>query len=479
MEQLYRDISSARKAAKDGAYSHSLVLYTSILGQMNKMMTEGAIESGRTEWVQARAKLSNEMALVKKLEKDINDLKLGDDQPSTETPPSDPDVWPLPPPRKTTGGMRGRGMTKGGTSRSREEEKKREERRGEKSMLRKSNSQNGMDRRDKEQPALKKGESTDGRDGRNSEDDQRREQLAKYDKELVDTIERDILQKNLDVRWSSIAGLEDAKKLLKEAVILPTVLPHFFKGIRRPWKGVCMVGPPGTGKTLLAKAVATECKTTFFSVSSSTLTSKYRGDSEKLVRLLFEMARLYAPSTIFIDEIDSLGGRRGSEGEHEASRRVKSQLLVEMDGCSVDAEKPVLVLAATNFPWELDEALRRRLEKRIYIPLPDLAARESLLRISLEEVELAAGVDLAEMAKLLDGFSGADMTNVCREASMMGLRRLTESLDAMQIAALANQKVDLPVTRDDLLTAIKRTSPSVSQKDVEKYAVWMREFGAV
>ncbi|GMT00400.1 hypothetical protein PENTCL1PPCAC_22574 [Pristionchus entomophagus] len=141
--------------------------------------------------------------------------------------------------------------------------------------------------------------------------------------------------------------------------------------------------------------------------------------------------------------------------------------------------RPVLVLAATNFPWELDEALRRRLEKRIYIPLPDLPARESLLKIALDEVELAPGVDLAEMAALLQGFSGADMTNVCREASMMGLRRLTESLDATQIAALANQKVDLPVTREDLLTAIKRTSPSVSHKDVEKYAVWMKEFGAV
>ncbi|KAF5895481.1 katanin p60 ATPase-containing subunit A-like 1, partial [Clarias magur] len=241
---------------------------------------------------------------------------------------------------------------------------------------------------------------------------------AGYDSDLVNILERDIMSRNPNIHWDDIADLEDAKKLLREAVVLPMWMPDFFKGIRRPWKGVLMVGPPGTGKTMLAKAVATECGTTFFNISSSTLTSKYRGESEKLVRLLFEMARFYAPTTIFIDEIDSICGRRGTSDEHEASRRVKSELLVQMDGVGSvsendDPSKMVMVLAATNFPWDIDEALRRRLEKRIYIPLPTVKGRADLLKISLREVEVSPDVDLDIIAEKMEDYSGADITNIC------------------------------------------------------------------
>lgn len=243
-----------------------------------------------------------------------------------------------------------------------------------------------------------------------------------------------------------------------------------------------MFGPPGTGKTLLAKAVATECGTSFFSLAPATLASKWRGDSERMVRLLFEMARFYAPSTIFIDEIDSLASQRGTSGEHEASRRVKSELLVQMDGVgggSDDGErKSVTVLAATNFPWDLDEALRRRLEKRIYIPLPDADDIRALLEINLKTVSLEEGVDLQALAVKMAGYSGADVTNVCRDAAMMPMRRRIKGLNREEIKNLKEKVEDLPVSQADLEEAFSRISSSVSADDIVKHKQWLADFGS-
>lgn len=290
------------------------------------------------------------------------------------------------------------------------------------------------------------------------------------------------------------------------------ILPDYFTGIRKPWKGVLMFGPPGTGKTMLAKAVATECGTTFFNVTSSTLTSKWRGESEKIVRILFEMARYHAPSTIFIDEIDALAGARGKAGEHEASRRVKTELLVQMDGVSSVARagagggagggeeddedggdggsgqtQQVVVLAATNLPWELDEAFRRRLEKRIYIPLPGLEGRQALLQLSMHGVELADDVDTASLAVKTDGYSGADLALVCRDAAMMSMRRFMAEVRSKagsleEVRALVAEQRDsvasAPVTQGDFEEALARVSSSVSARDEDKFSAWMKEFGA-
>eukprot|EP00958_Prasinococcus_capsulatus_P014972 scaffold1585_cov284-Prasinococcus_capsulatus_cf.AAC.1 len=271
-------------------------------------------------------------------------------------------------------------------------------------------------------------------------------------------------------------------------------MPEYFQGIRRPWKGVLMFGPPGTGKTLLAKAVAAECGTTFFNISSSSLASKYRGESERMVRALFEMARQHAPSTIFIDEIDALCTRRGSQGEHEASRRVKSELLVQIDGCNAwsassaaagegqgdsgAGQKIVMVLAATNFPWDLDEALRRRLEKRIYIPLPDREARAELLKINLKGVDVDAGLDVEDLADLMDGYSGDDITNLCRDASMNGMRRKIRGKSPDEIRAMSKADVADPVTRADFEEALRKIASSVAREDIARHEAFLRDFGS-
>ena len=166
-------------------------------------------------------------------------------------------------------------------------------------------------------------------------------------------------------------------------MILPIKFPHLFTGQRKPWAGILLYGPPGTGKSFLAKAVATEANSTFFSVSSSDLVSKWMGESERLVKQLFTMARQNKPAIIFIDEVDAICGTRG-EGESEASRRIKTEILVQMNGVGNDPTG-VLVLGATNIPWQLDSAIRRRFERRIFIPLPDLHARTRMFELNIGE----------------------------------------------------------------------------------------------
>eukprot|EP00835_Amoeboradix_gromovi_P000731 NODE_27_length_33950_cov_0.349739.p9 type:complete len:394 gc:universal NODE_27_length_33950_cov_0.349739:31643-30462(-) len=298
------------------------------------------------------------------------------------------------------------------------------------------------------------------------------------DSELYDIVLNDIMTKEGKVKWEDIAGLNDAKELLREAVVLPLIIPNFFKGIRRPWKGVCLYGPPGTGKTLLAKALSCEIGTTFFNVSASTLASKWKGDSEKLVRILFETAREKAPSVIFIDEIDSLCSSRGGSGEHESSRRMKTEILVQMDGLSSDHEKFVVVIAATNFPWDLDEALRRRLEKRVYIPLPGPVGRLELLKSSLRDVELSHNVDFNKIIEELDGYSGADIANICRDAALMVLRRKIKGMAMEDIKNMNPAEFNEPVVLKDFYDAIAKIKPSVSKEDVKRYLEWTKKFGS-
>eukprot|EP00550_Attheya_septentrionalis_P003090 CAMPEP_0198283348 /NCGR_PEP_ID=MMETSP1449-20131203/2971_1 /TAXON_ID=420275 /ORGANISM="Attheya septentrionalis, Strain CCMP2084" /LENGTH=449 /DNA_ID=CAMNT_0043979933 /DNA_START=112 /DNA_END=1461 /DNA_ORIENTATION=+ len=237
-----------------------------------------------------------------------------------------------------------------------------------------------------------------------------------------------IVTETPDVKWEDVAGLDLAKESLKETVILPTRFPQLFTGKRRPFKGILLYGPPGTGKSYLAKAVATEANSTFFAVSSADLVSKWQGESERLVRNLFEMARESpgGKAIIFIDEVDSLCGSR-TEGESDSSRRIKTEFLVQMDGIGSN-EGNVLVLGATNVPWELDAAIRRRFEKRVYIPLPEKEARSYMIKLNLGDTpnDLTED-DFDRLGEICVGASGSDIKVLVKEALMEPLRRCQQA----------------------------------------------------
>ncbi|XP_072272817.1 katanin p60 ATPase-containing subunit A-like 2 [Pyxicephalus adspersus] len=305
-------------------------------------------------------------------------------------------------------------------------------------------------------------------------------------RELAAVISRDIYLQNPNVRWDDMIGLDAAKRLVKEAVVYPIRYPQLFTGILSPWKGLLLYGPPGTGKTLLAKAVATECNTTFFNISASTIVSKWRGDSEKLVRVLFELARYHAPSTIFLDELESVMSQRGAGpgGEHEGSRRMKTELLVQMDGLS-RSDDLVFVLAASNLPWELDYAMLRRLEKRILVDLPNKEAREVMIRHWLPPVSNSGGVELrtelqySTLGEETDGYSGSDIKLVCKEAAMRPVRKIFDALENHQPGNKDMPVIRLDtVTTSDLQEVLAHTKPSAKSL-AEKYSAWQKEFESV
>ncbi|KAH9043881.1 AAA-domain-containing protein [Lactarius pseudohatsudake] len=307
-----------------------------------------------------------------------------------------------------------------------------------------------------------------------------------------------------DIRWDDVAGLEAAKESLKEAVILPIKFPHLFTGKRTPWRGILLYGPPGTGKSYLAKAVATEAKSTFFSVSSSDLVSKWQGDSERLVKQLFQMARESKPAIIFIDEVDSLAGTR-NEGESEGSRRIKTEFLVQMNGVGHD-DTGVLVLGATNIPWQLDPAIKRRFEKRIYIPLPGTEARMRMFEIHVGSTPCElTHKDYRTLAIRSEGYSGSDIAVVVRDALMQPVRKVLSAthfkpfqpdpdsaivkwipcspgdpsaVEKNWTLVESDELQEPPLRFTDFVKSLESVRPTVSQEDIRRHDEWTKESGA-
>jgi len=297
---------------------------------------------------------------------------------------------------------------------------------------------------------------------------------------LVQTVKSDLyvdpshLQ---NMTWDDIAGLADAKQSLQEAAILPLMRPDLFTGLRKP-RNILLYGPPGTGKTMLVRAVAKESQCLLFLCTASALTSKWHGESEKLVRTLFEVARAAAPSIIFVDEMDALLSTRKSDGEHEASRRFKTEFMTQVDGIvkSGGSEKNVLVIACTNCPWDIDSAVLRRFPRRIYIPLPDTDTRKVLVKKLLEKAgnHSLSRSEIKEVVKRTHGFSGSDLTSIASEAAFGPLRDLGGMLAIRDV-----QVNDIrPIGLNDFEMAISQATKSVSKDLLKQYDDWKKEQAA-
>ncbi|KAF9358244.1 hypothetical protein BGX26_002179 [Mortierella sp. AD094] len=304
--------------------------------------------------------------------------------------------------------------------------------------------------------------------------DQADERLKNIDQKMIEAIKNEIMESLPVVTWDDISGLDHAKKSIKETITWPMLRPDIFTGLRRPPKGLLLFGPPGTGKTMIGKCIASQSKATFFSISSSSLTSKWVGDGEKMVRALFAVARCHQPAVIFMDEIDSLLSQR-SDGEVEASRRIKTEFLVQFDGVGVGGEEDrILIIGATNRPQEIDEAARRRFQKRLYIPLPESQGRHGLMMKLLEKQSHdLTSEQILDICERTAGYSGSDMTGLCREAALGPIRAIQGDILEIGLDALR------PISHGDFVEALSQVRASVSDKDLEHYRQWDTQFGSM
>lgn len=290
--------------------------------------------------------------------------------------------------------------------------------------------------------------------------------------DINDKISSEIMIKSPGVKFSDVIGLEDVKQILKEIIIIPNLRPDLFTGLRSPPRGLLLFGPPGTGKTLIAKAVATECKSTFFNISAASLTSKYVGEGEKLVRSLFEQAFSSQPSIIFIDEIESILSKR-NENENEASKRLKTEFLIQFDGVNTNLNDKVLIIGATNRPQDLDSAVIRRLPKRVYIGPLNEDGRVYYIKNVMSKIDhYLSNSEFNKIGKLTNFYSNSDLKELCREAAYEPIRELGE-------AELKSIQKIRPINFKDMVKATKKVRGTLTEGTLKELEEWNNDYGAI
>ena len=318
-----------------------------------------------------------------------------------------------------------------------------------------------------------------------------REELAalaadKHERALVSNV---ISPADIGVTYEMIGGLKKVKDVLRQTITYPLKFPQLYaEGIAaEAVKGLLLFGPPGTGKTMLAKAVATEGGATFLSVDASTIENKWLGESEKNAKAVFTLARRLAPCVVFLDEVDSILSSRehGDDSTHGTLTSVKTTLMQEWDGLQTTSDR-VVVIASTNRPFDLDEAVLRRLPRRIFVDLPDAETRQEILRVTLAQNRLAPDVNLTTIAADLEGYTGSDIKEVCREAVLRISHEAAAELEARggiaQAAAGGAESAALrPVAQEDFQHAMDKLSASVSEKgrEMQRVLEWNDQYGEI